>query len=71
MLCRKRNYEPHIVRLNLGLVCGFVPSDGTAFGTAVSDDEAFFGIRLGGDRLHQSAAVSGTVAGVYIKMYRP
>ena len=47
---------------------GFVAADGTAFTAFVCYDEPALGIGLGGDRVHDPAAVSRTVARVHVKV---
>ena len=65
------NEERFIVGLDLGLVGGAVAVDLAAARALVNDDKALFGIGLGANGLHLSAAFAGTVAGVDVHVERP
>ena len=68
---RELDDELDVVGLNLCLVGGAVAVKLAAFCAFVDDDIALFGVGLGGDGLHKTAALACTVAGVYIEMLRP
>jgi hypothetical protein len=59
------------VGLYLCLVGGAVAVKLAAFCAFMDHDIALFGVGLGGDGLHKTAALACAVAGVYIEMLRP
>lgn len=71
LLCRQLNDELHIVGLAFRFMRRLVAPDGTAFCASVNDDKSLFAVRQCGNGLHKTAAVGGSVAGVYIEMNRP
>ena len=68
---RELDDELYIVGLDLCLMGGAVAVKLAAFCAFVDDNVALFGVGLGGDGLHKTAALAGTVAGIYIEMLRP
>ena len=63
--------ELYVIGLDLCLMGGAVAVKLAAFCAFVDNDISLFGVGLGGDGLHKTAALACAVAGVYIEMLRP
>lgn len=65
------DYQLDVIGLDLRLVGGAVAVYLTAFGAFMNDDIALFGVGLGADGLHKTAAFACPVSRIYIKVLRP
>ena len=71
--CGEANEEGPVVGLRFSVIGGAITADLAAFGAAMDDDVAVavFGIGLGADGLHLTAAGIGAIAGVDVDVEGP